>query len=223
MFDPPPGFGDLLGDAELHAPPAQPPLYRDIDVPGVGTVRARRPLPDGVAHLAMALNSKAGPLVQQNHLALFSQQHLAEGVYDRLLFDMMVRDDMPDDALWRVLRALVTWGTERPYKAVGVLAVLAGTQWRVLRQRMSAAGITDPLGLPSMHALLDWAETLARESFTSGDADKDRYDRERFFDAIYKPDPAVLAAAREGGEVVAPAGFDPAEMEAAFDAAAAAH
>lgn len=177
-------------------------------------------MPAGVAHFAMALNNQADALVQQNHLTLFLQQHLAAGQEDRLLDDMMTRETMPADTMWRVAAAIATWGTARPYRAVGVLSVLTGKHWRVLRQRITAAGIPDPLGLPSMHTLLDWAEVMAGDSFTSGDASKDRLDRERFFDAMYKPD-QVVARGKSGR--AAPAGFDPASMEDAFDAAAAAH
>ena len=110
MYDPPPGFDDMIGDAEL-TPPDGP--FTPLDVPEVGEVIARRPMPNAVPALAMSTNAKIDALARQNYLTLFVQNHLDTGEYERLLAAMM-EGDLPADTIGRVARTIATWGTARP-------------------------------------------------------------------------------------------------------------
>jgi hypothetical protein len=219
MFDPPEGFDDMLGDAVL-APLTGPVL--DLDVPDVGVVRARRPMPRSAAALAMSGNPKITPEERHQHLTQFVRDHLEDGEYERLLSGMMA-DELPGDTITLVARELATWGTARPYVAVIILAVMAGTNWRAVRQRMRSDGIADPMReLPHMHAVIDEIETLALEGTAStGDKDRDRRAREDLMDRLYAPTPE--GAERLNGkdyraQVKPPEGFTPGEVEASFDA-----
>ena len=109
-FQPPPGYEDMDSDA-VGAPTSK--RYLELEVPRVGTVLARKPMPNAVPALAMAANSKAGTAVQAEHLARFVNEHLDEGEFERLLFGMMM-GEMPDDTVARTARAISTWGTPRP-------------------------------------------------------------------------------------------------------------
>ncbi|MFA5707947.1 hypothetical protein [Mycolicibacterium sp.] len=89
----------------------------------------------------------------------------------------------------------------------------------MLRQQISTTGITDPMLLPSMHSVLDFMEKTALESFTTGDADKDRMDRELFLDKLYAPTATDRRLGR-GLPRRVPAGFEDAgQIEADFDSA----
>lgn len=110
MYDPPDSFDDMLGDAEL-ATVASP--YTELDVPEVGTVRARRPLPNAVPALAMSSNAKIDAVAQNGYLTLFVQNHLDDGEHERILYEMMT-GDLPADSIGRIARAIATWGTARP-------------------------------------------------------------------------------------------------------------
>ncbi|WP_079618318.1 DUF7240 domain-containing protein [Mycobacteroides abscessus] len=74
-----------------------------------------------------------------------------------------------------------------------------------MRSHIIGLGIGDPLEMPSMHQILDITEKLVIESFVSSDHKKDQRDREQFIDSLYRPS---LEAAKSGGEMVAPAGFE---------------
>lgn len=110
MHDPPDSFDDMLGDAELQ--PFTGP-FAPLDVPGVGVVSARRPMPNAVPVLAMSVNAKIDVADKQGYLTLFLQNHLATGEHERILVTMM-DGDLPVDSMGRVARAIATWGTARP-------------------------------------------------------------------------------------------------------------
>lgn len=110
MYEPPPGFDDMLGDAELV--PMEGP-FRTLEVPGVGSVLARRPMPRSTAALAMSANAKIDATARQDYLTLFVRNHLADGEYERLMV-AMINGEAPPDTLGRVARSISTWGTARP-------------------------------------------------------------------------------------------------------------
>lgn len=206
MVDPPPGYVDLLADA-AHAPhPGDPAL---LEVPDVGEVLARRARPASIAALAMAANPDLTMQERQGHLAGFVAEHLAAGEYERLTVEM-IDGDLPDDTFFLVGRAIATQGTARPYVAVISLALQTAVVWREIRRRIHAGGIVDPMGLPSMHAVLDVTERALLESM-GGDEGK----RAKFYEALYAPDGSALNGAGYSGP---PPGFSPEEVEATFDA-----
>lgn len=112
MFDPPSGLRDLESDGEF-VPGSE--YYLELNVPEVGTVAARKPVPNAIHALAMAANADIEPKARADYLVLFAQNHLNDGEMDRLL-EQMVRPDseMPGDTIERVVRAITTWGTARP-------------------------------------------------------------------------------------------------------------
>lgn len=110
MFDPPPGYDDLLGDAELVTATGR---FTDLDVPKVGVVQARRPMPNAVAALAMAANSQIDVESRTDYLVLFVRNHLGDGELERIYFEM-ITGDCPADSIERIARAVATWGTARP-------------------------------------------------------------------------------------------------------------
>jgi len=213
LFEPPPGYVDLIADAELAPPPGEPTA---LDVPGVGTVLAHRTRPASIATLAMAANPALKLPEQQEYLARFVADHLADGEYERLA-DAMISDDLPADTFFLVGRQIATRGTPRPYTAVITLAVQTGYHWREIRRRIHAAGIVDPMQLPSMHAVLDVTEHAVLESMSGEDS---AVKRARFYDSLYAPEPGQTAL--NGSEYAPPPGFSPDEVEATFDAFTAA-
>lgn len=112
MFDPPPGYVDLESDGEL-AP--NYPHFRKLEVPEVGTVMARKPMPNAIHALAMAASADIGAESRMDYLMLFAGNHLEPGELDRM-FAQMVRPDsaLPEDTIERVVRAITTWSTARP-------------------------------------------------------------------------------------------------------------
>lgn len=203
MFDPPPGYDDMEGDAALG------PGFATLEVPEVGAVQARRPRPHAIPAL-VALTTAPGP-DQRDRAVQFVQAHLAEGELERLTVEMM-SGAVPTDSVERIVRAMVTWGTARTYVAVVTLAVLTAHHWRTLRLRLVKDGISDPMALPHMHLLLDATEAAVLEAMPH-----DSMERTLFLDRLYSPlgDPY---AAKDGP----PAGFSEEDMEASFDAFAAA-
>lgn len=114
MYDPPPGFDDLLFDAGGLAPPPDPPEgYQELEVEGVGIVHARPPLPNAAGALAMAANSKIPTTAQVDYLTLMVRNHLAPGELARVLVGQMC-GDYPSDAVQQIAKAVCTWGTARP-------------------------------------------------------------------------------------------------------------
>ncbi|WP_235674420.1 DUF7240 domain-containing protein [Mycolicibacterium pulveris] len=231
MWEPPAGFVDMLADADTAAHRGG---VQVLEVPRVGRVSARRPGPAGAAWLAMSVkpverrrgqseDEAKAVEAQQRHewLARFVREHLADGEYERILAAML-DGDAPADAVYRIGRAVATWGTARPFGAVVSLAFTSALHWRNLRTRIRSHGIADPMRLPSMHAILDEMETFWLESLHTGNVDKDRYEREQLFDKLYEPDPddADTAASGEGGAspTTPPPGFSQSEINASFKA-----
>lgn len=219
MWQPPPGFDDMLGDAELVAPYAGG--YVALTVPDVGRVLARRPRPDAVPHLAMAVKPATDPHIQQHHVTLFVHNHIEPADHERVLAAMMDYA-LPDTTIWQISRALATWGTARPFMAVMSLALVAATHWRALRTRIRSDGIANPMAsLPSMHDLLDEAEKLWLESIHTGDSAKDKYEQNELFDKLYAPDSTTAQQVNaKGYKGARPAGFSPGEVAADFKQAA---
>ena len=110
MYDPPPGYDDLLSDAE-YAPSSS--SFAELDVGGVGTIWARRPMPNALAALAMAANSKIDISSRADYLVLFVRNHLDEDELERIYVEM-ITGDLPTDTIERIARAVATWGTARP-------------------------------------------------------------------------------------------------------------
>ena len=76
---------------------------------------ARKPLPNAIPVLAGAANSKVSPAARVGSLTIFIQNHLADGEAAELLARMMDPDeDLPEDAMLRVSRAIATEGSARP-------------------------------------------------------------------------------------------------------------
>lgn len=203
MFDPPHGYADLEGDAALG------PGSAVLEVPEVGPVQAYRPRPASLPALVAAATA---PSSQQLDLTLqFVQNHLAEGELERITVAMMA-GTAPANSIERIARAVTTWGTARPYVAVVTLAVVTAHHWRTLRLRLVKDGISDPMSLPHMHLLLDATEAAVLESMPP-----DSMERTLFLDRLYSP--LVDPEASNSGP---PAGFSEEDMEASFDAFAAA-
>lgn len=211
MHSAPPGFVDLMSDAENHVVVSS---YQDLVVPEVGTVKARQPGPGSIAFLAMTVNSQISDADRTSYLVRFVTDHLGESEVERVYFDMML-SAMPSTAITRIARSVATWGTARPYVAVVTLAAMTGYHWRTIRQKLMAAGIGDPMALPSMHAILDFTEAMVIENYSQGrDAEQDI---SGFMRLLYGPS-AESAELDTMGKAVVPAGFDNDEVEDSFDA-----
>jgi hypothetical protein len=212
VYLPSPGFVDLESDAQ-DAPPLGE--LRDLDIPGVGVVAARRPRPRTCPIIAGQANNKLDRVDRAERVNQLVAEHTADGEMDRLMIDMM-NGDLPADTIARTARAITCWGTARPYAAVITLCGVTGHHWRTLRGKLIAAGISDPMRLPSLHALLDYTESTVLESMQGGgDSRKAQRDRTEYFDRMYKPD--VVERVTDG-RLPIPAGFEPDEVEDAFDA-----
>jgi hypothetical protein len=212
VFSPPPGYEDMLGDAATAEFSEQ---FDYIKVPEVGSLKARRPLPNAIATLAMAANSGLTNAERTDYLILFISDHLAEGEMERVYVEMMV-GEASSDSVEKIARALATWGTARPYIAVVTLAVMTAHHWRTIRLKMVQSGVRDPMRLPTMHILLDATETAVLEAMSTGSDGEMK--RTMFLHKLYSPlsDPSAPA------EIAAPPGFDDDDTEDAFDAFAAA-
>lgn len=113
MFDPPPGYDDMAGDAEDH--PAVGP-YRELMVEGVGVVKARKPLPNAIPVLASAVQAKIKKAERQHHMLRFVRTHLADGELERI-GEAMLDDDtgsIDPNATQLIAQAIAGWGTPRP-------------------------------------------------------------------------------------------------------------
>lgn len=100
----------MLADADRR--PNKKKL-RPLEVPEVGTVMARPPMPGAAAALAMAANAKIDAVSRQNYLVLFVKNHIGDVEYERLLYEMMI-GELPADTVEQVARAVAVWGTARP-------------------------------------------------------------------------------------------------------------
>lgn len=108
-------------------------------------------------------------------------------------------------------------GHRPPYAAVITLCVLTAHHWRAIRLKMLLAGIDDPMGLPSMHILLDATENAILESMHGRNAKDSEMKRSMFIDKLYAP--TVVTRKLNGEKYVAkPEGFAEEEVEASFDA-----
>lgn len=87
-----------------------------------------------------------------------------------------------------------------------------------MRARFASNGIARPLEeFTTLHAMLDVVEAAVLESFSSGkDAKENERDRTNFLDKMYAPERGTKLDG--DGYKPAPAGFDEANMESAFDA-----
>lgn len=111
MYNPPPGFKDMENDAEGVASPAGP--YSELEVPDVGIVRARKPMPNAVPNLALSAAAEISNTSRADHLTRFVRNHLDYGEADRLLAGM-INGELPADTYGKVGIAIATWGTARP-------------------------------------------------------------------------------------------------------------
>ena len=102
----------MEGDADDHPSPSDGPFH-DLFVEGVGTVRARKPMPNAVPALAMAANADISGLKRTAYHERFVRNHIAPGEAERLLMGMM-RGEFPHDTYSLVSEAVATWGTARP-------------------------------------------------------------------------------------------------------------
>jgi hypothetical protein len=213
MFGPPRGYDDLLGDAEC-APPLGEPV--DLNVVGVGVLQARRPAPRSTAVLAAITRPHISTAARLGLMQRFVNDHLSDEQVDDLL-EKMMSGDLPDDAMGRVSRALCRWGTARPYTAVCHLAGVTGQHWRLIRQHLLVNGVTDPMWLPSMHALLDVTEQLVIESMQGRTPAQTEAKRDTFYNQLYRPDRLDAEFNGEDYQPI-PDGFGEGEEDAAFDA-----
>lgn len=111
MREPPPGYDDILGDADGVPDPPGP--YHSIEVEGVGPVRARKPMPNAVPNLAHSVAAHIDNQARADHLTRFVRNHLEYGEADRLL-QGMIMGDLPAETYSLVGQAIATWGTGRP-------------------------------------------------------------------------------------------------------------
>lgn len=206
MFDPPPGFDDLAGDTE-HAPRNE--RLTTLTVPDVGIVVARKPMPAGIHHLAMSVNSETPDPQRSSHAAQFVQDHLGDGEWERLTM-AMIDGDAPENTVTAVAEGIATWGTARPYTAVAALALQTAYLWRSVRLQLITTGIPNPMALPNMHLVLDVTEKTMVESMTEEQLT-------RFFDRIYGPPPQPISVSK-GRKLVPPPGFSEEEMAASWRA-----
>lgn len=108
-------------------------------------------------------------------------------------------------------------GHGAPYVAVINLAFLTANYWRVLRRRLNGAGGQDPMGLTSMHALLDFTEDLMEEILANGckDGKEIKAKITQFRNQLYGPEPGEKL--NGDGYKPRPAGFEPENIQASFD------
>lgn len=216
MAEMPAGFIDMLADAE-SGPYSD--VWDKIDVPQVGVVTVRRPRPNAIPLLAMAVNGEPekdpdAERIRQERAGEFAakliQQHLADGEWERLN-DAMMDGDAHPDTIQLVRDAIVTWGTARPFKAVARLSLQTAYEWRRLRERWWSVGV-DPMGLPHMHLVLDMMERLMVESMVGEDGEE-RF--AKFLDDMYSlpaPPRAVRTGKRKRRMMTPPPGFSPDEV-----------
>lgn len=110
MYDPPAGFEDILTDAEQSDNLGS---WATLEVEGVASFRARKPMPNAVAVLGNAVQAKISDSSRNDYIGLFVQNHLTSKSLDKLMVGMMT-GRYPEDAVSRVCRALSIWGTARP-------------------------------------------------------------------------------------------------------------
>jgi hypothetical protein len=212
VFDPPPGFDDLLADAETCGARGE---LSTLHIEDFGDIQARRPTPRSAAALAMSVNRKALPETRGSYQQLFVADHLADTRFVELLVDML-EGRAPDDALFLLCRGIATWGTSRPYTAVITLAAITAHHWRTVRNHLITHGVSDPMGLPSLHALLDVTESMVIDSIQEAKPEATKRKRQEFYDRLYAPEKLPTRTAKPL-PTARPDGFDDEEVEASFD------
>jgi len=108
----PHGYEDMFGDAERAGFSGS---FHDLDVPGVGVIQSRRPIPGSAAVLAMAARSKVSEIEKLGYFNLFVRNHIGADQYGQLL-DKMMTGKSPADTMNRIVEAISTAGTARPTK-----------------------------------------------------------------------------------------------------------
>lgn len=214
MFPPPPGYVDMLSDAEDYVPDGR---WRDLDVPKIGVIPARKPRPAAAAWLAMSAKSDGGPQERVDYLVRFVQCHVDPATMIEI-YPRAALGEIPENAVERIARSLSTWGTARPYVAVISLCVMTAHHWRTIRGKLLDSGIADPLTqIPTLHPLLDRTEALLAESAANGEHGEQEL--HTLYRNLYGPTPAAARLNDDDSATPAiPAGFDPEDVEDAFDA-----
>lgn len=98
---------------------------------------------------------------------------------------------------------------------------MTAQHWRTIRRKLIESGVHDPMGLPTMHILLDTTEALILESMQGGDsAEEDKRQRQEFLSALYKPDVSTTSSepGKPAGWREPPPGFDDDSVEDSFNA-----
>jgi hypothetical protein len=114
VYEPPSGLDDMIGDADQwECWERNPAKFHDLEVEGVGIVKARRPMVNAIPALAMAANAQIEVSSRVDYLVLFVRNHLAEGEMERIYVEM-ISGEAPADSIDRIARAVATWGTARP-------------------------------------------------------------------------------------------------------------
>ncbi len=113
MYEPPDGRADLQSDSELAE---FSPHFAELEVPGVGVVWARKPMPNAAHVLDSLANADVPNSTRLSQLSRFVRNHLADGEFRRITTAMIDDEDdaYPPDAVQRIARAIATWGTARP-------------------------------------------------------------------------------------------------------------
>ncbi len=95
---------------------------------------------------------------------------------------------------------------------------MAAHNWRAIRLKLLTMGVGNPMGMRSLHALLDVVEMVMLDA-VGGDTLEDTVAaRTRFLDKLYAPERLVNGEKYQAR----PAGFSDAEVNASFAAFAAA-
>lgn len=108
-------------------------------------------------------------------------------------------------------------GHSPPYAAVITLAVMTAHHWRAIRLKLTLAGITNPMNMPSMHILFDTTEMAILEAMQGDNPRDGEMKRTQFIDRLYAPAPEVDELNGEDYEAQ-PEGFEADDVEASFDA-----
>lgn len=186
-YEPPSGEDDLESDSTGDR-------WREVTAAGL-TLRARVPSAQSLSALRKATSPTAPEAMRRDMLGVFLQTNLHPDSIEAVWRAMLAGEGSPR-LLDEVMQAVATLGTARPFRAVASLTATAAVHWRLVRGRLLAAGITDPLSL-GLHALLDFVEVMVTENSTEDDLGKHYF-------ALYRPAPGQQ--------------FAEAETDASFDA-----
>lgn len=174
--------------------PLRPSKYRPMPVESIGEVMALKPAPSSAAAMALACHPEISDASRTGYIGAFVYSHVQPGEVDRLMVQMLDAGS-PEDTMMRLAVALATWGTARPYLAVGGLCVNTAQHWRRIRAHLINSGISDPMCLTSLHALLDVVESMLEESIANNADSSDAATRDvgKLRDNLYAPHPAFPA------------------------------